>query len=492
MKNFITYIKNFPTRDSIYLFSQLSRMIYKSQLNGASDNAIACSIVIPIDGKRTGIFQKKREVLLTAWDIPEMAYLSIMNSNDYRSEDIKKEHIGKLVNLYRAYEKESSGKAFRQNVGSEGNPFAFIAGMTYEQFRLQNLSWIIQSFNRNYHILYHSSFINRDGLKNLEEIVKDKFGMSVEDFLLTEIMLWGLCTKTPIPLEIPEEVYRKKKETILTKDNIKKVVDYYSITYKGVWSSKLGKQHFNSKPFILTDRSKEYILISTYLLSTQIADVLYWLLRDYHKNDAQVFPNKFGDMFEDYFSELAREYLEKVTWYKIPETKRKRADFYVEFEDVVFLFELKSGIMSINAKQQNPDVEEVTKFVVRNIKEAYEQLCNSEKEYLGHKPVIKIFLLYEMMMNEHVMKLVIPEIFDTDTNCHIMTIQEVERLFAIYKYDYESFQKVISELLSNMNEDCQYQTVGAIIDEFNSEEMHFVGDRDYLEKLLKRLELKLQ
>lgn len=74
-----------------------------------------------------------------------------------------------------------------------------------------------------------------------------------------------------------------------------------------------------------------------------------------------------------------------------PRTRQKSADFFVEFEDAVFLFELKSGLLGIKAKQQAPDVQQIDTFYKRNILEAHEQLKMSEKEYQGQKPVIKIF-----------------------------------------------------------------------------------------------------
>ena len=124
-----------------------------------------------------------------------------------------------------------------------------------------------------------------------------------------------------------------------------------------------------------------------------IADGLYWLIRDYYHNNhwGQKFINAFGEMFEDYFEELAGLYLPKNSWHKIPEERKKSADYYVEVDEAVFLFELKSGLLGLGAKQQVPDVGQIDTFYNRNIKEAYEQLKVSEQEYRGEKPVIKVF-----------------------------------------------------------------------------------------------------
>ena len=102
-----------------------------------------------------------------------------------------------------------------------------------------------------------------------------------------------------------------------------------------------------------------------------LGDGLYWLVRDYYQqnNLGQKFINAFGMMFEDYFEELVDEYVPKGTWHKIPEKKGKSADYYIEVENVIFLFELKSGLLGIGAKQQTPDIKQINNFYNRNIKD---------------------------------------------------------------------------------------------------------------------------
>jgi len=58
----------------------------------------------------------------------------------------------------------------------------------------------------------------------------------------------------------------------------------------------------------------------------------------------QDFMNAFGEMFENYFEELMMEYMADHSWHKIATQKRKSADYYVETENAVFLFELKSEL----------------------------------------------------------------------------------------------------------------------------------------------------
>ena len=149
-------------------------------------------------------------------------------------------------------------------------------------------------------------------------------------------------------------------------------------------------------------------------------------------------------------------------WYKIPEQDKKSADFFVEFEDAVFLFELKSGLLGIKAKQQAPDVQQIDTFYKRNILEAHEQLKMSEKEYSGQKPVIKIFLLYESMTNTH-------------------------------KNGKEKFEKVVKALVTNQNSNAQVTSVLHVLNDCDAVgDMHFIEDRDYFMKIAKRMEQELE
>ena len=83
--------------------------------------------------------------MLSAWDIPNMAYLSITNSNDYRNDIMTEQLAGRVVNLYRGYENKHSGSEY---IGNNGLPsiFKYLMGMSYEQFKYANPAWIYQNY----------------------------------------------------------------------------------------------------------------------------------------------------------------------------------------------------------------------------------------------------------------------------------------------------------------------------------------------------------
>lgn len=223
------------------------------------------------------------------------------------------------------------------------------------------------------------------------------------------------------------------------------------------------------------------------------ADGLYWIIRDYYleKGKGQKFVNIFGKMFENYFEELVQLYLPDNMWARIPEGKKKSADYYIETERAIFLFELKSGLLRITAKQQIPDVQQIDTFYDRNIRKAYEQLKSSAEEYAGKKPIIKIFLIYEFSNNTHLMMASIPEIFDENENFYIMTIQELEMLLVTYKKNSNKFNEIVGSLLEGKDERGTNSILNILGNYQVIDNSHFVEDRDYFEKILKKLEIEL-
>lgn len=487
MKDFTSFIKNYSTRDLIYFFSELSIDIYNNQ-RSQLDGELPCTIKFPLNILQHGFIPKQEQVMLSAWDIQDIAYLSIVNANDYRREIITKEKAGVVVNLYRGYVNEHSKNKYIPNVKLP-NVFKYMMGMTYEQFKYQNLAWTYQSFCRNYHILQGSSRINRNEIIDINEITKELFGVCVDDFLVNIIYLVWLCTRHPDPLGEKNNLSVKNGNHILNKENLQKILAYYSVTYEEVRESPIQKQLFYSKPFVVTQKKEETIMVSLYLVQMLFADGLYWLIRDYYYKNGMGnrFINAFGTMFEEYFIELAELYLTKDMWYKIRENGNKSADFFVEFEEAVFLFELKSGILGINAKQQVPDVQQIDIFYKRNIWEAYGQLKMSEKEYQGQKPVVKVFLLYESMSNTQILMSSMPKIFVEDKGYYIMTIEDLERMLVTYKNDKEKFQYIVSTLVANQNSNTEITSVLHVLNEYDAiGDMHFINERDYFMRIAKK------
>ncbi|CDE37373.1 putative uncharacterized protein [Eubacterium sp. CAG:38] len=153
---------------------------------------------------------------------------------------------------------------------------------------------------------------------------------------------------------------------------------------------------------------------------------------------------------------------------------------------------MKSGLLGLGAKQQVPDVGQIDTFYNRNIKKAYAQLKVSEQQYSGKKPVIKVFLLYESMTNTQMIVGSLPEIFEQDSRCYIMTIDDLEMLLTTYKKDKSRFENVVKALVENKKGVNDYKSVLEVLNIYQAVgNMHFIGERDYFNKIAEKLKKEL-
>lgn len=474
MKDLISLLKKISPEWIIHNFSILSIEMFKNK---------KCYIDIPFKIKSYGGF-RTLYIKLSAWDIQDIVYLSICNSNDYRHTD-KFFELGQIVDLYRDYENEHSIAEEIKDADLDG-VCRLLMGMTAEQFKFQNFSWIGDSFNRNYHILLGASnFEHREKL-NIDDIVQSIFGFSANDFISVLLIVFWLCMQHPNPLTVPEEIYRKKEKTILTKKNVSKFIEYYTCNYQEVRTSPLGKQLLYSKPFIKTDKQQAYLSSNFYLVAMLMANGLYWIARDFYRiQGKQNFTNAFGLLYEDYLKELASIYCRPDQWKTIPQGKKKGADFFFDLGCASVIIESKSTLMSLKGKQQVPNRSVIDNFMKNTIAKAYEQLQSSYTQMMNervtHKPLIKIILLYDDFSNTRILQQSISKIFDNDKQCFIMTIREFEILLYLNHYENAKCQKIIKCLLDQGNITfSKRKNVSSVYDEFEVWNIsHFKKDLDY-------------
>lgn len=477
MKNFVSEVKKINTDGLIYKFSEISIEMFKN-------NQCMRKVEIPVIhyGKR-----QKLTVQLSAWDIPNIAFLSVKESNDYRQAD-KVASIEQLVDLYREYDNEHSSAESIKNADSD-EVFRVGLGMTAEQFQYQNLWWIFDKFNRDYYILLAAkNFKHRNDI-DINAAVKKVFGCSADDYVAILLMIFWLCSQHPDPLSAPEDLYCRKENTILTTENITEFIEYYSCDYKELREHSLGKQLLYSKPFIKTQRYGVYLAVSMYLVAMMVGNGLYWLVRDYYfKQGTQKFVNAFGLLFEDYIRDLALNYC-KTSEYKILSAGAKKgADFLFDFGMLQLLVESKASLLKLDAKQQVPNLESVNIFFDRTISEAYVQLNSSYAQINGKvdAPVIKIILLYDEFSNTAIIELSKREIFEKDPLCFVMTIRELEILLYFHCNNKVKEQQILDVLLDSIKPDGVRKNIGAIYDELSIyENPHLDGEMDYFSKVMK-------
>lgn len=476
MKDFISEIKKINTAGLIYKFSEISIEMFEK---------VQCLKDVEVPVVRYGKHQKML-VQLSAWDIPNIAFLSVKNSNDYRQSD-KVASIGQLVDLYREYENEHSAAESIKDSESD-DAFRVVLGMTAEQLQYQNLRWIFEKFNRDYYILLAAKNFERRSEIDTNAVVKEVFGCSANDYVAILLMIFWLCRQHPDPLSAPKNLYCRKENTILTTENITKFVKYYSCNYKELREHPLRKQLLYSKPFIKTQRHGVYMAVSMYLVAMLVGNGLYWLVRDYYlKRGTQKFVNAFGVLFEDYIKDLALNYCEPSEWEVLSAGSKKGADFLFDFGVIQLLVESKSSLLKLDVKQQVPNLKSVNTFFDHTISKAYAQL-NSSYEQLNGKvnvPVIKIILLYDDFSNTAIIELSKSEIFEKDPLCFIMTIRELEILFYLHCKDKAKEKQIFNRLLDSKKPNGLRKNIGAIYQELSiHENPHLDGEMDYFSKMM--------
>lgn len=377
-KDFLELLKKYSTDECLIFFSGLAHNLFVDSIVNHENSFVKA---IPVQINHWGII-KTMNVTYSAWDILDMAYLALMNTRNYRKSIFTYDEQVRLINAYRKYENEHS--VAEQLEEKPEDIFYILAGMSHEQFNYETLHWITKRFNRNYHILYGSNKITRGELEQTEQVMKSSFGLSVEEFIMTLYMLITLCFSEAIPLNVYGKLsFKKQDDKEIYRQRIERLLEYYSVSKDIIKSdekiSKLGKQIFYSKPFACVNQ--KYISISCHLVLMLYADGIYWLIRDYCNggllNGEEVnFPREFGELFEDYFKELAEYYLSDLKWKVIPRSKKQKeqsADVYIETEKAMIFVELKSALIPLQGKQQVPDAEKIKKYCTDNLVKAYNQ-----------------------------------------------------------------------------------------------------------------------
>ena len=222
-----------------------------------------------------------------------------------------------------------------------------------------------------------------------------------------------------------------------------------------------------------------------------VANGLYWSIRDYYfKQNSQSFVNQFGYIFEDYIKDLASRYCEEGKWRVLPTGKQKGADFYFDFGSLGMLVESKTTLLRLDAKQQVPNLHSINSFYQNNIREAYDQLQNSYRQFLPSDiPIIKVILLYDEFSNTAIMEMSLTEVFERDSLCYIMTIRDFEILLHLYHSDSVLCSEIIAELAAQARQEAPHQTIDAILQSKSLfQNLHLKGEMDFMSHNLKRFE----
>ena len=101
VKDFVSFVKNISTEEFIKFWGEMSIKIYQRRLKDFDENGLKETINFPLKIHQHGFIQRSVEVMLSAWDIPDMIYTLICESNDYRNGHMTGDMAGYVTNLIR-------------------------------------------------------------------------------------------------------------------------------------------------------------------------------------------------------------------------------------------------------------------------------------------------------------------------------------------------------------------------------------------------------
>lgn len=445
VNDYCTLIKKFSIQSILNSIYVMSREIRK---NSCSIDSLQRHIVLR-DEKNGQIFDC--DILIQPWQFADLAYKSITESSDSLGIIDLDSNIFLFLLLKTNEYISILTESIIQKLNSELDKSLFLYGLAGEQFKYQTQFAFYENLIRELYIIFSITKKYQSSV-NPEEIIMLEMGVERKDLIF---VLFGVYMDSFFHQDVNEAInyliFDKGKNKILI---FKKVIDYYSIDYNAVRNNPIGRQIFYVKPYIKT-QSDSLLTVSVYFNQFIIEHAVFWIIRNYFfnncKKEQQKFTNEFGRLFEHYLKELFIFY--KIKYKKIPEDKRKRADWHIEFEDYNILIEQKSTILSLNIKQQLTDFEEYKKEVRKTIFKALLQLDTTEKD-LNIKKSIKIILCYDNYIDPNILR----HLFN-DNDCpvandgryFIANIKEMEMFVELASSNYILFKTVVEDMLKRNN-----------------------------------------
>lgn len=392
--------------------------------------------------------RKEQQVLVSGWNLIDLAYNAIKCTNDYRGVEITQNtELYLLVSATEAVREKKEGE-FLDSIQGKSGPdfFLYLWGFAGEQFKIQSPAKALKTAARELYILFDV----RNKLENaliIEDIVLEETGVSWVNVITSLYLAWFGSTVSPYVADLIAEINWGAN---LCENDFKKVIERYTSTYQEIRTSELGRQYLYTRPFIRTQYSGT-ISCNCFLNLFLYEHSILWIVRDYfYKKENRLFTSEFGRYFEEYFRELLMEYVPQTNYHKIPEENIPRADWKIVLGKYRFLVEQKSTILGLLAKQQESSINTIRQFAERNIIKALEQLKSTE-DGLNDGQYIKIVLLYEDYLKAEALS----EIFkmdecqvQDDNHYWLVTIEEMEMLLHTYKYNQQIFWEIIKDKIT--------------------------------------------
>jgi len=388
--------------------------------------------------------KKVLRTFLTPWDLITAEYYSIKFSTDHNTG--KRTTISNIIGRF---QKSSYLESIATSISNDPeNLFFYLFGVSAEQFNIQTPAMYLRSFNRNYHILVGSQKIRRQLSIEIGDIVKQTVGITLEGYIQALILIFACCSKNPNPDVGFHHFFDGKDYNPDLRNNFDKVLNFYTADYQTIRNSKFGRKQLEITPFIKT-KKENFILMSSYLNIFQMfGNSLYWLIRNYFFGKEEIrqeFTNAFGSMFEDYIVEYAEYHHFPLV--KIPETEYKSVDYKFENDEYLVLIEVKSLLLNIFGRSQNPNIGDLRIFYERGIAKASKQIESTLQNMIipKNKTVISLILLFDSLYAADILSNIDLPIFKKN-NMFTVGIDSFENWISLFSEDYTVFNQMLKNL----------------------------------------------
>lgn len=429
LHDFFIFVQKFTLKSMIKAVSFWSCDIYRNP-----DKKMGSFL-----GERTCNSIKKPIQLMQTYLI-DLVY-DLIRHNIYGKSDILKDEALKLIGLYGDYKNFIDGKNIYKY-----DFFLYLYGFFGEQLRFQN-KYFSEEFAREKYILEKISKYSDAECHHIdvEEEFKQETYFSTDVYSANIFLVFIMFNNTFKSVD-KKTIYRFFENTRISHEDIIQIIEANAISIEDIRKHPLCRQVLYTKPIIKIN--DEYVASNPFLILSLFSNSNYWVLRNrYLKKNSQNFVNAFGFYFEKYVEELFCRCLHKDDYVKIlTSQKEKRADWKLCLDGFDILVEQKSSMPVLGIKQNQPNLKEIKKHIIKVWGEAVEQLLCTEKHF-SLKESIKIILVYD----EYFKSEAIEELFKlrndlkNDGNYWLINIREFEMLIMLYYKDRAIFKKVMEE-----------------------------------------------
>ena len=420
-----------------------------------------------------------------AWNIDTVAYNLIKYSNDERN------YKGSCFDYDMCYLLNNlSDNSEGLSELSETEISLFLQGMEDDQFRYQEYYNVFNDAERIIYMFVESGLAENQKVL-LEKLINDKFACSVKDFLLALVYIFVMLKHNEIEsIDLNDETYFIDCGIPIEKK--KKIIMYYSRSYKEIRDSELGQLLLRVKPFV-RNKKDLFMCPNYYSIAFIIRDALYWVIRDYYKQiKSEKFLSDFGIIFENYFYDVFEKNGLNRNIKKIPENSLyKVPDFDFRFNEYIIVFECKSTMPSIGSIQQSPNICELKNYY-KHIQKAYQQIQTYvQNNNLSDSKVMKVIVEFTHDKDESLLK---KNFTIKDDRLFFINIAQVETIFSLYKSNPQLFTNILAKIFDIDYLKKHYYSINNILHENGlSSETYFKDKKNYTKYVREKVEqLKIQ